>query len=91
MDSIHTRAPLPSTLTSCESAAMSAPATVVVHQETLSPGACTVCRKGKMKNSASCCTWITCCLLLPLGILPGIIAFCCCCREPKCTNCGYTP
>ncbi|KAG7167426.1 hypothetical protein Hamer_G012885 [Homarus americanus] len=68
---------------------MSSP-TIVVATDTLPPGVCTVCRKGKIKNSASCCTWITCCLLLPFGIVPGIIAYCCCCREPKCTNCGYT-
>nr|ACY66590.1 hypothetical protein [Scylla paramamosain] len=68
---------------------MSSPA-VLVTTETLPPGTCTVCRKGKIKDSASCCTWITCLLLLPLGIIPGIIAFCCCCRHPKCTNCGYT-
>lgn len=57
----------------------------------LPPGTCTVCRKGKMKNSASFWTWLCCCLLLPVGILPGLCVFCCCCREPKCTNCGFTP
>ncbi|KAA0185612.1 hypothetical protein HAZT_HAZT009496 [Hyalella azteca] len=56
----------------------------------LAPGVCTVCRRGKIENSASCCTWVMCLLLLPLGIIPGIIAFCCCCRKPKCTSCGYT-
>nr|XP_027212648.1 uncharacterized protein LOC113805784 isoform X2 [Penaeus vannamei] len=67
------------------------PTQVVVATETLPPGTCTVCRRGKIKNKASCCTWITCLVLLPFGIIPGIIAFCCCCREPKCTHCGYTP
>ncbi|XP_037795541.1 uncharacterized protein LOC119590855 [Penaeus monodon] len=75
-----------------EASAMSGqPTQVVVATETLPPGTCTVCRRGKIKNKASCCTWITCLLLLPFGIIPGIIAFCCCCREPKCTHCGYTP
>ncbi|XP_064080330.1 uncharacterized protein LOC135197209 [Macrobrachium nipponense] len=63
---------------------------VVVEMSHLPPGTCTVCRKGQIKDSASCCTWFWCCLLLPLGILPGIIAFCCCCRRPKCNHCGFS-
>ncbi|XP_068237753.1 membrane protein BRI3-like [Palaemon carinicauda] len=64
--------------------------TVVVQTTHLPPGTCTVCRKGKIEDTASCCTWFWCCLLLPLGILPGIIAFCCCCRRPKCSHCGFS-
>ncbi|CAL4210134.1 unnamed protein product, partial [Meganyctiphanes norvegica] len=55
----------------------------------LAPGVCTVCRKGKIVSSRTWCTWITCCLLLPFGCIPGIIAFCCCCKKPTCTHCGY--
>ncbi|KAG0710694.1 hypothetical protein GWK47_022268 [Chionoecetes opilio] len=64
---------------------------IVVGAAALPPGTCTVCRKGKLKKSASFWTWLCCCLLLPVGILPGLCVFCCCCHEPKCTNCGYTP
>ncbi|XP_063608730.1 membrane protein BRI3-like isoform X2 [Penaeus indicus] len=63
---------------------------VMVGSQALPPGVCTVCRVGKIKDTASCCTWFWCCILLPLGLIPGIIAFCCCCRHPKCTHCGYT-
>lgn len=45
---------------------------------------------GKIRDTASCCTWFWCCMLLPFGLIPGIIAFCCCCRHPKCSHCGYT-
>jgi len=71
---------------------MSEPITVRVQmsENHLKPGVCTVCRKGKIKSHRTWCTWIMCLVLLPLGILPGIIAFCCCCKEPKCTECGYT-
>ncbi|KAK7077448.1 hypothetical protein SK128_006349 [Halocaridina rubra] len=53
------------------------------------PGVCHVCRKGKIKDSATCCSWFVCCLLLPFGIIPGLIAFCYACRKPKCTRCGF--
>ncbi|ROT76326.1 putative histone-lysine N-methyltransferase PRDM7, partial [Penaeus vannamei] len=62
---------------------------IVVDNATLRPGTCVVCRKGQMKESASQWTWVACLLLLPLGVVPGIIAFCCCFRRPKCTSCGY--
>lgn len=67
------------------------PSQVIVVGAGLAPGTCTVCRNGKMKNSASFWTWLCCCILLPFGILPAVIVFCCCCRGPKCTKCGYTP
>ncbi|XP_042858122.1 uncharacterized protein LOC122244317 isoform X2 [Penaeus japonicus] len=70
--------------------AASQPTVVMVGHNALPPGVCTVCRVGKIKDTASCCTWFWCCMLLPIGIIPGIIAFCCCCRHPKCTHCGYT-
>ncbi|XP_045608047.1 uncharacterized protein [Procambarus clarkii] len=57
----------------------------------LTPGTCSVCRRGKIKKSPSCCTWICCILLLPCFIIPGIIAYFCCCQKPKCTHCGYSP
>ncbi|KAK8752023.1 hypothetical protein OTU49_011725 [Cherax quadricarinatus] len=66
------------------------PAQVVV-VGTLTPGTCSVCRRGKIKKSPSCCTWICCILLLPCFIIPGIIAYFCCCQKPKCTHCGYSP
>ncbi|XP_027212644.2 uncharacterized protein [Penaeus vannamei] len=66
------------------------PAVVMVGSASLPPGVCTVCRAGRIRDSASCCTWLWCCLLLPFGLIPGIIAFCCCCRHPKCSHCGYT-
>ncbi|KAL7647128.1 UNVERIFIED_CONTAM: hypothetical protein RMT77_002386 [Armadillidium vulgare] len=50
---------------------------------------CTVCNRGDIKDSASFWTWVACLLLLPFGILPGILAFCCCFRHPKCNKCGY--
>lgn len=56
----------------------------------LPAGVCTVCRKGKISDSASCMTWVCCLLLLPFGIIPGLLVFCCCCRHPKCSHCGYT-
>ncbi|KAK7069337.1 hypothetical protein SK128_009510 [Halocaridina rubra] len=62
----------------------------VITSGMLPPGACTVCRKGQIKDTASCCTWFWCLLLLPFGIIPGIIAFCCCCRHPKCSHCGFS-
>ncbi|XP_047499694.1 brain protein I3-like isoform X2 [Penaeus chinensis] len=62
---------------------------VVVGSNALPPGVCTVCRVGKIKDTASCCTWLCCCILLPFGLIPGIIAFCCCYRHPKCSHCGY--
>ncbi|XP_076044494.1 uncharacterized protein LOC143027203 isoform X2 [Oratosquilla oratoria] len=48
-------------------------------------------QKGKIKNSPTKCSFITCILLIPFGILPGIIALCFCCQEPKCNNCSYKP
>ncbi|XP_047499695.1 uncharacterized protein LOC125046100 [Penaeus chinensis] len=62
---------------------------IIVDNATLRPGTCVVCRKGQMKESASQWTWVACLLLLPIGILPGIVAYCCCFRRPKCTSCGY--
>ncbi|XP_076061069.1 uncharacterized protein LOC143036937 isoform X4 [Oratosquilla oratoria] len=48
-------------------------------------------QEGKIKISPTKCSFITCILLIPFGILPGIIALCCCCQEPKCNNCSYKP
>ncbi|XP_042866466.1 uncharacterized protein LOC122249558 [Penaeus japonicus] len=63
---------------------------IIVDNAKLRPGTCVVCRKGKIKERASLWTWVACLLLLPLGVLPGILAFCCCFRRPKCTDCGFT-
>lgn len=53
------------------------------------PGVCHLCKKGKIKDSATCCSWVSCFLLLPFGIIPGLIAFCYACRKPKCNRCGF--
>ncbi|KAK7075125.1 hypothetical protein SK128_014089 [Halocaridina rubra] len=63
--------------------------TVIVTQ-TLAPGVCSVCRKGKIEDSTTCCTYFCCLLGCIFGCIPGIIAYFCCCRKPKCTHCGYT-
>lgn len=68
----------------------SPPVNVMVGGAMLPPGVCSVCRVGKIKDTASCCTWLWCLLLLPVGILPGLLVFCCCCRRPKCNHCGFT-
>lgn len=67
------------------------PTVVVVGSQALAPGICTVCRRGKIKKSPSCCSWICCILLLPFFIFPGLIALCCCCQKPKCSHCRYSP
>ncbi|XP_042224598.1 extensin-like [Homarus americanus] len=64
---------------------------ILVGTQALPPGTCSVCRKGRIKKSPSCCTWVCCILLLPCFIIPGIIAFFCCAQKPKCTHCGYSP
>ncbi|KAF2368473.1 hypothetical protein FHG87_000757 [Trinorchestia longiramus] len=44
---------------------------------------------GRIENSATTWTWCMCCFCCFLGIFPGIFAFYCCFRKPKCTICGY--
>ncbi|XP_045608226.1 uncharacterized protein [Procambarus clarkii] len=63
---------------------------LVVATAGVPPGICTVCRIGKIKNTASFWSWVCCICCLPFGIIPGIIAFYYVNRKPKCNNCGFT-
>ncbi|XP_066965581.1 uncharacterized protein [Macrobrachium rosenbergii] len=50
----------------------------------LPPGLCPVCRKGQIVERPTWLTWLLCVLLFPCLIVPGVLAFFCCCRTPVC-------